>query len=157
VAVLGADRLWAGTIPVPDDLLDTALACASVLVADDATTGERALGWGCPVVCDVSTAQALGLAADGTDATDGLGRTIVAVGADPQALARDTDRLAALSWRGRRWWEDRHDAAGSAAQLALDLLPATAASPALRLAELRTPPGAVIRDRLRDFLTERIS
>jgi hypothetical protein len=144
--VLGPDRRWlsAQAPPVPDELFDTALACAAVAVAHDPTTAERALAWGTPTVCDLRTAEALGVPRP-PDGSDG----VVAVEEDPLALAADPRRAAAFSWRGRRWWEDRHDPASLAARIAIDLLPSTPDAAQLRLAELATPSDAEVRTRLR--------
>ncbi len=125
---------------VPDDLLDTALACASLVVAEDVPTTERALAWGAPTLCSVAVVEALGLAGDH--------EAVVATDEDPAVLVGDVRRLARLSWRGRRWWEVRHDATLVAAQLALELLPSSPAAARLRLAELGTPADAEVRARL---------
>lgn len=156
--VLTADRRWTGgqtskqtgDRQVPDDLLDTALGCAGLVVADDVATAERALAWGAPTLCTRSVAEALGLTQDG-HACDG--NAVIAVDEDPTLLVGDVRRLARLSWRGRRWWEGRHDAALVAAQLALTLLPSTPGAARLRLAELGTPAGAEVRSRLSAALT----
>ncbi|MDQ1631255.1 MAG: hypothetical protein QOC80_1227 [Frankiaceae bacterium] len=143
-AVLTADRRWTAgpevDRPVPGDLLDTALACASLVVADDLPTAERALAWGAPTLCSPTVAEALGLV--------GTPEAVVATNEDPAVLVGDVRRLARLSWRGRRWWEARHDATLVAAQLALEMLPSTPGAARLRLAELGTPTDAEVRSRL---------
>ncbi len=142
--VLTADRRWTAAPavdrPVPDDLLDTALACASLVVAGDVPTAERAMAWGAPTLCSAAVTGGLGL----TDTPD----AVVATDEDPAVLVGDVRRLARLSWRGRRWWEERHDATLVAARLALELLPSRPGAARLRLAELGTPADAEVRSRL---------
>jgi hypothetical protein len=136
---------WDGTLPVPPELLDTALACAAVVAVDEVVAAERALAWGAPTCCPAEVAASLGVRAGGA------GRdAVLAVDEDPEALAADVRRLARLAWRGRRWWEERHEPALLAARLAVDLLPSTPLAAQVRLAELGTRADAHVRQRLRD-------
>lgn len=142
---------------LPDDLVDTALGCAAVAVVDASgaapvsagsagsaeSAAERALAWGAPLVCSPSLCSALRLTPDEHVAVAKTGE-LTTRAAD---LAGDDRESSRLSWRGHRWWEDRHDAARTAAVLALGLLPGTARSAQLRMAELGTPPDAEVRQR----------
>jgi hypothetical protein len=148
VLAVGADgdAVWDGRLPVPADALDTALACAAVASIAPPELLSRALAWGTPTTIPAATADALGLGVAQREGPD----AVVAVEEDPDVLAADVRRLARLGWRGRRWWEIRHDPAPLAARLAVDLLPSTPLAARVRLAELGTPAGAHVRDRLRE-------
>lgn len=146
----GGSATWDGTVTVPADLLDTALAGAAVVVVDTPAPAERALAWGAPLVCPPVVADALGVGAGLRDGADAVLVLADDPDADLTALAADVRRLARLSWRGRRWWEQRHDPALLAARLAVDLLPSTPLAAQVRLAELGTRSAAHVRDRLRE-------
>lgn len=134
-----------------EDLVDTALGCAAVAVVEGAgqnpilasAAGERALAWGAPLVVSPALCSTLQLTPDEHVAVAEDG----ALAARAAELAADDRTASRLSWQGHRWWEDRHDAARTAAALAVRLLPATARSAELRMAELGTPPDAEIRQR----------
>ena len=124
---------------VPVDLLPTALALASVVIA----TGERlaeALAWAAPCVTDVASAAALGA---------GNGDVTIGSSSLAQDIAADDGRAAALSVAGRRLAErrlDRH-AAGRRVAAALGLL--TPVHPAHRvLDDLHTPVLSPVRRRI---------
>jgi len=137
-----------------ENLVDTALGCcAAVAVETDGADPilalaavERALAWGAPLVVSPALCSALSLRPGEhvAVAEDGALAALVARAAE---LAGDDRAASRLSWQGHRWWEDRHDAARTAAALAVRLLPATARSAELRMAELGTPPDAEIRQR----------
>ncbi len=103
VIPIGLDRGAA----LPPELMPTALAVASVVVA----VGDLVLGamcWGAPTATDDQTAARLGLAgavhiADQAD--------LAAAGA---ALCRDDGEMARLSWSARRLVEESFDLAGAA-------------------------------------------
>lgn len=122
---------------VPDHLLPTALALASVVVA----TGPRlveALAWAAPCVTDVASAAAVG--AQNGD---------VAVGADPADIAGDHARAAALSAAGRRLAERRLDRHAAARKVAAALGLLTPAGPAQRvLDDFYTPAFSAVRRRM---------
>jgi hypothetical protein len=139
-AVLRPDRQWPGRGVVPEELMETAVACAAVVVADTPELAERAMAWGTPLVCDTATAAAL-------DLTDGVD---VLVDADPQTIIRAAALAARLSWCGRRSWERRHDAEHAAATLACWLLPSAPDVGLRQLAALGTPAQSAIIQRLRN-------
>jgi hypothetical protein len=150
-----ADRgwLWTGRAePLEEDLVPTAMACASAVVAGVPEAALEALAWGAPCVLDPATADAIG-ATSGTHAlvgADGAERTRLAA-----CLATDAERAARLSRAGRRLVETRHDAGWHAVRLVelLELLPPpperALASARLQLDVLGTPADARIRTRLR--------
>jgi hypothetical protein len=123
---------------VPADLLPTALALASVVVATGPGLAE-ALAWAAPCVTDEAAAGALGAGPDD-----------VAIG--PPALAHeiaaDDGRAAALSAAGRRLAERRLDQHAAARRVAAALGLLTA-DPARRvLDDLRTPATSPLRRRI---------
>jgi hypothetical protein len=130
--------------PLEPDLIDTALGCASAVIA----TGNgllRALAWGAPSVTDEDTAIEFG-------ATCGV-EVVVADTPEERRrqahqLAEDPVRAARLSWAGRMLIERRHDSRLAAAALIRRLGLGAASSLsghlplALRLSELGTPAGS---------------
>jgi hypothetical protein len=91
---------WCGR-SIPDDLVDTVLACASAVVA----RGEvvlRAMAWAAPVVTDRRSAARVG-AVLGRDVLEGVGPDDPVV----QALLDDDALATEYAWRGRRCYERR--------------------------------------------------
>jgi glycosyltransferase involved in cell wall biosynthesis len=142
---------WPGVAqPLADDLVPTAMACASAVAVAEPARLLEAMAWGAPCVSGPEAARQVGAAAD----------THVLVDADPARRRRLADELAAdrslasrLSWAGRRLVERRHDA-GRAAMALVELLglrptlPEGAfASARLQLSLLGTPSGATIAGR----------
>jgi glycosyltransferase involved in cell wall biosynthesis len=142
---------WPGLAePLADDLVPTAMACASAVAVAEPARLLEALAWGAPCVTDPVSAERVGAEAD----------THVLVGAGPEQRRRLAEDLAAdqalasrLSWAGRRLVERRHDA-GRAAMRLVELLglrptlPAGAlASARLQLGLLGTPSDATIASR----------
>ncbi len=137
-----------GGEPLDEDLVATAMGCASAVVATDPGSLLRALAWASPSVTGEATARELD-AAPGREvlvAPQGGGRLELAVG-----LAGDPEQSAQLSWAGRRLVERWHDARWAALRL-LDLLglrPEPPESPvAMELALLGTPDGGPVTARL---------
>jgi hypothetical protein len=136
---------WEGrSTPLEDDLVDTALGCASAVVVTGSSL-LRALAWGAPSVTDDVTAAGVGASAD----------LDVVVADTPEErrrqasqLARDPVRASRLSWAGRMLIERRHDSRLAAAALVRTLGLGAASSLSgcsqlgLRLSELGTPPDS---------------
>ena len=136
--------------PLPDDLIETAMACASAVVVEEPGWLLAALAWGAPCVSDPDAAEQVGAVAD----------THLLVGRAPTERRELAGRLAAdpglasrLGWAGRGLVERHHDAARSAMRLA-ELLalrpspPEVATAPArLQLGLLGTPSDARIAGR----------
>lgn len=148
----GVDALlaWPGRqTPLAGELVDTALAAATVVVATSPALVVRALAWGAPTVTTPAAARALGALP---------GREVLVADTDAQRrelaaeLAADDGRAATLGWAGRLLVERRFDLPLVAAQLAgrlgLTRTSGPLALPRTRLAELGTPPAARIRSRL---------
>jgi hypothetical protein len=136
--------------PLPDDLIETAMACASAVVVGEPGWLLAALAWGAPCVSDPDAAERVGAVAE----------THLLVGRAPTERRRLAGRLAAdpglasrLGWAGRRLVERHHDAARSAMRLAelLGLRPSppeiATASARLQLVLLGTPGDAKIAGR----------
>jgi Glycosyl transferases group 1 len=154
VAVLERDAdgwRWPGLDgPLADDLVPTAMACASAVAVDRPDRLLEAMAWGAPCVGDPASAERVG-AVDGThllvaDSPAERGRLAAALAADRSLASR-------LSWAGRRLVERRHDA-GRAAMALVGLLglrptlPGGAfASARLQLGLLGTPTDATIAGR----------
>jgi hypothetical protein len=142
---------WPGLAePLADDLVPTAMACASAVAVTEPARLLEAMAWGAPCVGDPASAEQVGAVAD----------THVLVGADADErrrlaadLAADQALASRLSWAGRRLVERRHDA-GRAAMRLVELLglrptlPGGAlASARLQLGLLGTPSDAKIASR----------
>lgn len=154
VAVLERDAdgwRWPGLAePLAEDLVPTAMACASAVAVDEPDRLLEAMAWGAPCVGDPGSAERVG-AVDGTHLLVGESsaeRARLAAG-----LAADRSLASRLSWAGRRLVERRHDA-GRAAMALVGLLglrptlPGGAfATARLQLALLGTPSGAAIAGR----------
>jgi hypothetical protein len=136
--------------PVADDLVTTAMACASAVAVAEPARLLEAMAWAAPCVSDPGSAEPAG-AVDGTH---------VLVAADPAErrrlaadLAADQSLAARLSWAGRRLVERRHDASRAAMRLVELLglrptLPGGAFAQArLQLGLLGTPTDATIAAR----------
>jgi glycosyltransferase involved in cell wall biosynthesis len=142
---------WPGLAePLADDLVPTAMACASAVAVAEPGRLLEAMAWGAPCVSDPGSAEQVGAMAD-ADVLVGAGpgerRRLAADLAADQALA------SRLSWAGRRLVERRHDA-GRAAMRLVDLLglrptlpEGALASARLQLALLGTPSDANIASR----------
>lgn len=131
-----------------EDLVPTAMACASVVVASKPGRLLQALAWAAPCVTGEEAARSAG-------ATAGV-HVLVGSRAEERRelahrLAADAELSAALSWAGRRLVERWHDVRHAALRL-IDLLglrPRPPESPVdLELALLGTPDGGPINARL---------
>jgi len=142
---------WPGLAgPLADDLVPTAMACASAVAVTEPGRLLEAMAWGAPCVSDPGSAERVGAEAD----------THLLVGDGPgqrrrlaEELAEDQALASRLSWAGRRLVERRHDA-GRAAMRLVELLglrptlPGGAlASARLQLGLLGTPSDATIASR----------
>jgi Glycosyl transferases group 1 len=142
---------WPGLAdPLADDLVPTAMACASAVAVAEPGRLLEAMAWGAPCVSDPGSAERVGAEAD----------THLLVSDGPEQRRRLADELAEdqalasrLSWAGRRLVERRHDA-GRAAMRLVELLglrptlPGGAlASARLQLGLLGTPSDATIASR----------
>jgi hypothetical protein len=148
-----ADRGWRFTDrpdPLDDDLVATAMGCASAVAVREPARLLEALAWGAPCASHPDAADQVGAVA-GT-------HLLVAAGPAERlrlagALAADPDLAAQLSWAGRRLVETRHDAASAAVRLAglLRLRPSlpegALATARLQLSLLGTPTDAKIAHR----------
>jgi hypothetical protein len=136
--------------PLADDLVPTAMACASAVAVAEPARLLEAMAWGAPCVGDPASAEQVGAVAD----------THVLVGADAAErrrlaadLAADQALASRLSWAGRRLVERRHDAGRAAMRLVelLGLRPTlpggAVASARLQLGLLGTPSDAKIASR----------
>jgi hypothetical protein len=142
---------WPGLAdPLADDLVPTAMACASAVAVTEPARLLEAMAWGAPSVADPASARQVGAVAGthllvGADA--GERRRLAAGLAADQALA------SRLSWAGRRLVEWRHDAGRAAMRLVelLGLRPSLPegafASARLQLGLLGTPSDANIASR----------
>jgi hypothetical protein len=142
---------WPGLAePLADDLVPTAMACASAVAVAEPARLLEAMAWGAPCVGDPASAEQVGAVAD-THVLVGAGaaerRRLAADLAADQALA------SRLSWAGRRLVERRHDAGRAAMRLVelLGLRPTlpggAVASARLQLGLLGTPSDAKIASR----------
>jgi hypothetical protein len=148
VRVAGHQLLWCG-VPATDDLLDTALACASVGVMRGPAL-LRALAWGTPCVTDPRTAAAISIPLDNAVVVAPEGELLDVA----ETLASEQARLSSLSRAGRALYERRYDAVGVAQQLAarLSLQPSGADRIDARLYELQAPLSALSVRRARRLL-----
>jgi hypothetical protein len=154
VAVLeqsGDGWRWPGLPdPLGDDLVGTAMACASAVVALEPARLLEALAWGAPCVSDRDAAREAGARPEAH----------LLVGASAPRRSELASRLSAepamasrLSWAGRRLVEQRHDPARAAMRLAglLALRPSlpegALASARRQLSLLGTPDDASIASR----------
>jgi hypothetical protein len=142
---------WPGlNEPLADDLVPTAMACASAVAVAEPARLLEAMAWGAPCVGDPASAEQVGAVAD----------THVLVGADAAErrrlaadLAADQALASRLSWAGRRLVERRHDAGRAAMRLVellglrLILFGGAVASARLQLGLLGTPSDAKIASR----------
>ena len=127
---------WCGA-PLDADAVDTALACAAVVVVRGAAL-VRALAWGAPIVTDVDTIAPLAVVA---------GRDVVVdddAGRAAEALLDDEPRAAALSWNARICYETHFDRQRAVLDLCrrLELLPTGIDRVPALLDELQTPLDA---------------
>jgi len=142
---------WPGLAdPLDDDLVATAMACASVVTVTEPARLLEALAWAAPCVSDPASAGQVGAVAG----------THLLVGADADRrrrlaidLADDRELASRLSWAGRRLVERRHDA-GRAAMRLVELLGLRPSLPQgafararLELGRFGTPAGANIMSR----------
>jgi hypothetical protein len=137
-----------GVEPLDEDLVATAMGCASAVVATEPAGLLEALAWAAPCVTCEDAAGAVAarpgsqvlVAPDAGDRLDLAGR-----------LASDPEQSAQLSWAGRRLVERWHDARWAALRL-LDLLGVRPEPPeslvAMELALLGTPDGGPVTARL---------
>jgi hypothetical protein len=141
---------WCGR-PLPEAAVDTAMACASAVIARGAVT-VRALAWGAPVVTDTVTAATLGLES-GRDAVV-AGDTENRARAAADALLDDEVLAARLGYRGRDFYERHFDMQRAVLDLcrALDLVPSGPERVAAVFSELRTPADAPAVSRAYDRL-----
>jgi hypothetical protein len=98
--------LWEGTsVAGADDLVDTMLGLASVVVTAIPVDAIRALAWGAPLVTSPQTARLLGARnrIECVVAPDGESRRRLAV-----EVAQDIRLAARIGWRGRLLYERRH-------------------------------------------------
>jgi hypothetical protein len=136
---------------LPEHLVDTALGCCAVAVVAGPAGLRRAAAYGAPVVTDAGTA-------DGFDARPGRDVLVCSTAGEgvdrARELAGQPVAAARLSWALHQRYRERCDAGWAAARLALRLLPVGGRAGdalrglQLRLAELRTPPDALVRGRL---------
>jgi hypothetical protein len=133
---------------------DTALAVAAVAIVPARRLAE-ALAWGTPVVTDAESAAGLA-ARDGVELRVGTPDDLVRIAGD---LAADEAQAAVLSRAGRRLVEKGREPDRLALEVARRLGLWVPSAPAWRgrvdaeLADLRTPAGAHIRQRLEAMMT----
>jgi hypothetical protein len=136
-----------------DDLVETAMACASAVAVRDPAPLLAALAWGAPCVSAPVAAGQVGAVADAhLLVSEDAGERREVAG----CLALDPGLAARLGWAGRRLVETRHDAARAATRLA-ELLalrpsPPEAATARLQLALLGTPGSAKIASRFSEAI-----
>ncbi len=132
----GAGASWCGA-PLGADAVDTALACAAVVVVRGSAL-LRAMAWGAPIVTDAGTIAPLAVVP---------GRDVVVdddVDGAAEALLDDEPRVAALSWNARTFYETRCDRQRAVLGLCrrLELLPTGLDRVPALLDELQTPRDA---------------
>ena len=143
--------------PLDDDLVATAMGCASAVAVPEPARLLEALAWGAPCASHPDAADQVGAVA-GT-------HLLVAAGPAERlelanALAADMGLAARLAWAGRRLVETRHDAGSAAVRLAglLRLRPSlpegAVASARLQLSLLGAPTGAKIAHRFTAATTD---
>ncbi len=151
LAQTAAGWRWTGhPEPLSDDLVPTAMACASAVAVSEPRRVVEALAWGSPCVCDPASARQAG-ALPGTHlliSEDPIERLELA-----SRLASDRALASRLSWAGWRFVEQRHDPDRAAARL-VELLQLTSADPMgawrLQLRLLGMPDGDRRADRYAD-------
>jgi hypothetical protein len=132
----GAGPSWCGA-PLAADAVDTALACAAVVVVHGNAL-VRAMAWGAPIVTDRATVAPLAVVP---------GRDVV-VDDDShraaEALLDDEPRAAALSWSARSCYETHFDRQRAVLDVCrrLELLPTGLDRVPALLDELQTPSDA---------------
>jgi hypothetical protein len=140
---------WAGgPAPLDEDLVATAMGCASAVVATEPHRLLEALAWGAPCVTSEEAAGEVGATAprELLMGRDGGERLQLA-----SRLAGDPEQSAELSWAGRKLVERWYDAGRAALRLVdlLGLRPEPPESPvALELALLGTPDDGPVVARL---------
>jgi hypothetical protein len=140
---------WAGSPqPLEEDLVATAMACASAVVTTEPRRLLEALAWGAPCVVSAEAALKVGASAprDVLVGSNGGERLQLASG-----VASDLEQSAQLSWAGRKLVERWYDAGRAALRLVdlLGLRPEAPESPvALELALLGTPDEGPVVARL---------
>ncbi|MBJ7611570.1 MAG: hypothetical protein JF924_04530 [Candidatus Dormibacteraeota bacterium] len=140
---------WAGgPEPLDEDLVATAMGCASAVVATEPRRLLEALAWGAPCVTSEEAADEVGAVVprDLLVGRDGGERLQLAT-----RLAGDPEQSAELSWAGRKLIERWYDAGRAALRLVdlLGLRPEAPESPvALELALLGTPDDGPVVARL---------
>lgn len=151
VAVVAPDgSVSLGGRAVDRDLIETVLGLAAVVVATTPHALRRALAWAAPTVTDAESAAAV----DVEDDVEVVVSTPDLMMADAVLLAGDPIRAARLSRRGRAWYEERHDAAHTAARLVvrLGLLPKGERRLDALADEMGAPPTARSRGRARQLV-----
>ncbi|HZD03156.1 MAG TPA: glycosyltransferase [Actinomycetes bacterium] len=136
--------------PLEDELVATAMACASAVVVREPARLLEALAWGAPCVSERGPARQVGAVPQThvlvSSAAPKRLQLAARLSADPELASR-------LSWAGRRLVERRHDAAWAAMRLAelLALRPTlpqgALASARLQLSLLGTADDASIASR----------
>lgn len=142
---------WSG-LPdrLDDDLVATAIACASAVAVREPERLLEAMAWGAPCVSDRGSAEHVGAIPETHVLIDPSARARSELAA---RLSADQELASRLSWAGRRLVERRHDAARAAIRLAglLALRPSLPdgafASARVQLSLLGTPDDARIASR----------
>jgi hypothetical protein len=142
---------WSG-LPerLEDDLVPTAIACASAVAVGEPVRLLEAMAWGAPCVSDRGSAEHVGAVPETHLLVDPGARSRTELAA---RLSADQELASRLSWAGRRLVEQRHDASRAAVRLAELLalrpsLPDGAFAPArMQLSLLGTPDDARIASR----------
>jgi hypothetical protein len=153
IAEHGDGWMWQGRpVDNADELLDTMLGLASVVVTVWPSDAIRALAWGAPLVTSPETARLIG-------AKDGIQCLVVADQRSRRERAAEVVsniRLAArLSWHGRMLYEQQHSlrACCEAVLSAVDMRGTwSPSSLTTLLGELGTPPSAHIVDRVKTLV-----
>jgi hypothetical protein len=152
VAVLeqtaGGWRWGGGPEPLDEDLIATAMGCASAVVATEPRRLLEALAWGAPCVTSEEAAREVGATVPGEVLVgrDGGERLLLA-----SRVSSDPEQSAQLWWAGRKLVERWYDAGRAALRLVdlLGLRPEAPESPVvLELALLGTPEEGPVVARL---------
>lgn len=148
VADAAGANSWCGASLAPESL-DTALACASVVIVRGDVI-RRAMAWGAPIVTDDATAVAVGASdrAEVLVADRDSAETVAAELSDDQTTASE------LHWRARRFYERHFDTRSAVLELArrLGVLPTGFERVSALLDELGTPNGSPVRTRAYDLV-----
>ena len=136
--------------PLDDELVATAMACASAVACTEQPRLLEALAWGAPAVSDRAAAKRVGATGDTHLLLGGTPRKRLELA---RRLSSDPELASRLSWAGRRLIERRHDSGWAAIRLAelLALRPSlpegASAHATLRMRQLGTPTDAKIATR----------